>query len=420
MPAFKTAIRLIFRFPVFLLVYIVGLGLFGVAITASNTGTATAEEAQLTDEAIRPSVAVIDRDGSELSEGIHAFYTERTTPVAVEDTTLALQTATAQDLASYIVIIPEGYGVAFREAARSAAAGGSETAAPALQTIVNYAQSDAVYMDLLTQEYLSVLRIAAIAEPDATDAEILERAATASNLHASYDIVETQVEAAPSELVSLYFSWLSYPMTAGLIVLTSVIFGTFQSGELRRRNLCSPLSPSKMNTQIAAGCVALVLMTWLFLVLLSLLPVCGGLELFTQNPTIFLLFALAALVLAFMPFSLGFLLSQLGLREMASNGVANIVGLAFSFLSGVFMGGTQMLGEGIQAVAHAIPTYWYLGALEALVQGGTSAEALTGYSGNLGVVVLFSIVLFALALLIGHRRAQNAEAGGNPAAEQAA
>ena len=52
-----------------------------------------------------PKVAVVDRDGSELSAPLTDFALKDAVEVHVEDSTFALQDAAAKDLASYVLII---------------------------------------------------------------------------------------------------------------------------------------------------------------------------------------------------------------------------------------------------------------------------------------------------------------------------
>lgn len=416
MQVFKTALKLIMRSPVNLLLYIVLFGFLGVIIVATSTPSSSlSDEAEVSQESVqesaRPTVAIIDRDKSAVSESITAFMAEHSTLVPVADNTKALQDATALNLASYILIIPEGFEAAFFEAARA----GSET--PALETLLNYDQSDGILIDLLTNKYLAALHIAAVGTPELLVEESIELATTAAAEHVAVEAVTVNEAPGASDGILLFFLWMAYPLTTGLIVLTAIVFASFQSGELKRRNLCSPLSPSALNAQVALGCLALVLLSWIFLVLLSFLPQVGGLNMLFANPLAFALLALAALVYALVPFALGFFISQIGLRETAINGFAIIVGLVFCFISGVFMGGVSTLGEGIQALAHFIPTYWYGEALFSLQEGVLSADTLASYFGNLGIVALFALAFFSVALLVGRQKAQSVDAGGNSAAE---
>jgi len=413
MQVFKTALKIVFRSPIYLLIYIVFFGLLGLVMVGAVSDMLPSEASEASRDDLRPTLAIIDRDHSAISEGMTEFLTERSTPIALEDSSKTLQDATAQDLATYILIIPQGFGEDFLKAARN------RTEPPLLETVVSFAKSDGILMDLLVNRYLQALRSAALMAPDSSTTQLLATAARAASIQTevkSAPLTEGP-SAAPKEV--FYFLWIAFPVTLGLIVLTGTLFSTFRLGELRRRNLCAPLSSSKMNVQVALGSVSVVFMTWAFMILLSLLPVIGGMKMLLSSPLPFLLLALAILIYALVPFSLGFMLSQIGLKEAALNGAANILSLAFCFLSGIFMGGAAFLGDTMQSLAHVIPTYWYTEAVMSLTEGGLKGEVLSSYFGNLGVVVLFAAAFFSVALLISKRAAQSSDAGGNTAAESA-
>ncbi|MCL2807101.1 MAG: ABC transporter permease [Coriobacteriia bacterium] len=411
MQVFKTTLRIIFRSPLYLLLYIVFFGCLGLILVSSVSSSMATQHDSGDRSDQRPSVAIIDRDQSVVSVGFGEFLADRSTLIDLRDDVRELQLATAQNLASYIVIVPEGFGEGFLEAAHS------NSAPPRLETVVNYAEDDGVVMDLLVKRYLQALYLTIALAPDAALAEVLDTTAAATSLQAELSVAALPDQPTTGWQEVFYFLWIAYPLSLGLIVLTGVMFATFRTGELKRRNLCSPLSSSRMNLQIALGGVSLIFMTWGFLMLLSLLPIVDGLSKLLVNPLSFALLCFATLVYALVPFSIGFLLSQLGLKEMALNGAANIISLAFCFLSGIFMGGISMLGEPMQVIGQFIPTYWYSEAIMSLAQGGLSSEVLVSYFTNLGVVVLFALAIFSVALLAGRREVQGTDAGGNTAAE---
>jgi len=413
MQVFKTTLRIIIRSPIYLLIYIVLFGFLGLILVSATSEALPPIKQEAVREDSLPTLAIIDRDQSAVSEGITEFLEERSTPVALADDTRALQDATAKDLASYILIIPEGFGEAFLKAARLNAA------LPSLEAVVSFAQADGILMELLVNRYLNALSLSATLSPEASTAEVLDSAASAAALQTTSKLAMIPESPTATRGEVFYFLWISYPLSMGLIVLTGVIFATFRQGELRRRNLCAPHSASKINTRVAMGSVSLIFMTWAFLMLLALFPNVGGLQMLMNNPLTFVLLALAVLVYALVPFSLGFMLSQFGLKEAALNGAANILSLAFAFLSGAFMGGAAFLGETMQSIARVIPTYWYIEAVMSLTQGGMSNGVLLSYFANLGVVVLFALAIFSVALLMGKRGSRSTDSLGNTAAETA-
>jgi len=407
MQVFKHALKLVFRFPVYLLVYIVMLSLIGLLLSISFS-TPTVEGF----EKSHPPVAVIDRDQSALSQAINDFLAERSTPVYIEDNTRALQDATAQNLTPYILVIPEGYEEDFIAAVDE---GGVE---PKLQTVVNYSALTGLYMDEVTNQFVAAIRMSLIADPSAGLDQILERADAIASLDAPLEVVSLSKSTDSIQKLSFFFQWSAYPLTSGIVILVAMVFSVFQTGELRRRNLCTPMSSVSMNIQIAISSVSVALMSWLFISLLGLLPFNGGSELVATNPLGLVLMVLCVLVYTSVPLSIGFFLSQLGLKEMAINGISNIVSLAFMFLSGIFMGGITFMDEAFQAIAHVIPTYWYMVAIESLAQvSDYSAESLAPIAGSLGIILLFAATIFSVALLIGRLRVQTADAGGNTGAD---
>lgn len=415
MQVFKTTLRIILRSPVYLLIYIVGFGLLGLIIGSSVSNSQNTVSNQMNRADALPLVAIIDRDDSVVSRALTEFMADHSTLVALADDNVALQDATAHNLASYILIVPAGFGEQFLAAAKT-----GQTNLPQLQTVVNFAEADGILMDLLVNRYLQALRLSAALAPEATAAEVLAQAGAAASQQVDVEAAILQDSAAASYAQTFFFLWISYPLSLGLIVLTGTIFSSFRQGELQRRNLSAPLSPTKLSRQIALGCISLVLLAWAFMMLLSLMPAGSGFDILKANLQTFALLAFAVLVFAFVPFSIGFLLSQLGLKEAALNGTGNILALSFSFLSGVFMGGAASLGETMQIVAHVIPTYWYSEAILALTRGGTMSELLSSYFSSLGVVALFAIAIFSVALLLSRRSLLASESAGNTAAEAVA
>jgi len=413
MQVFKTALKIVFRSPVYLFVYIVMFGFLGLGLSVAVTDSFDSRQTEAKRVDSLPAVAVIDRDRSALSTGITEFLAERTTPVALDDDIRAMQEAVALNNVTYILIIPEGYGSDFLKAARAG------EALPQMESVVSVAEADGLLAELLVNRYLQALKVSAVLSGGASTAEVLATAAEAADLSTEVNTAPVADSPRASLAAAFYFLWMAYPLTLGLIALTGLIFSTFRAGELRRRNLCTPLSSTKMNTQVALGSVVLILLTWGFMMGLSLLPVVGGMSLLMASPPVYLLLALAALVFALVPFSLGFLFSQLGFKEAGLNGAANILSLAFCFLGGIFMGGAANLGETMQVIAHVIPTYWYSEAVLSLTEGGLSSGALSTYFTNLGVVALFAVAFFSVALMVARRSAQSPDAGGNTAAEAA-
>ena len=127
MNVFKLALKVAVRHWNYLVIYMVALGAMSLlgsgAIEVAPHGEFKADS---------PKVAVIDRDGTDASAALAAFALKDAEEVRVDDSTFGLQDASAKDLASYVLIIPEGFQADLLDAART---GGD---APELQTVISY------------------------------------------------------------------------------------------------------------------------------------------------------------------------------------------------------------------------------------------------------------------------------------------
>ena len=119
---------------------------------------------------------------------------------------------------------------------------------------------------------------------------------------------------------------------------------------------------------------------------------------------------------ATVPLSAGYLLGQMGASETVSNAVGNIAGMAVSFLGGVWVSFDAM-DPAVQAIGRFSPAFWYTDALQkAAALEAPTPEALAPIFGDMGVLLLFALALFAVALVASRLRVQGADAGGNAAA----
>ena len=143
MSTFRTSLRIVAAHRVIILVYLLTLSMFGLLMGLSVTDTA--------DEVVdtHATVAVVDRDGSEVSRGVTRYLGSVGEAQPLEDSTRALQDATAQNRIAYILIIPAGYGEEFQKAARQG------TEPPAADTVVNYESAAGSLMDVRTGSYLA-------------------------------------------------------------------------------------------------------------------------------------------------------------------------------------------------------------------------------------------------------------------------
>jgi ABC-2 type transport system permease protein len=397
---FKTALRLIIRRPSLPLVHLVALGLIGVLMVAGSMSDSSGGE--ITE--VKPTVAVIDHDGSALSRALTAQLASKGEPIQIGQTKRALQDAAANGDAAYIAVIPAGYESEFL-----AARGGPP---PVFETVATLESAQSRYMDQVANTFLRLVR-AELAAPGGAELDrALADAARLADLQVDQSVVDKPASGADTERFGAYLGYTAYPLTAGVLVLTGLMFHLFHSGEVRRRNLASPVPPPAMAGALTAAGVVVCLVAWLWVGLLSFAPPGGGLAVLSAAPGRFALAMAAALVYTSVPLALGFLAGQLGLGTAALNGLGTILGLAFAFLGGSFTVGLEPSGP-MAAIGPFVPSHWHMQAVqEAVGMANFTWHSYAPYLGALAMELLFAAVFAALGLLAGRLRAQRDVSAG--------
>ncbi|WP_165061394.1 ABC transporter permease [Adlercreutzia sp. ZJ154] len=405
MQVFKCAMKLVMRRPVYFLVYGVWLSLMAVFMASSLMSPASTDEY----EKYQVDYAVIDRDSSQVSEGVCEFLTTQGDRIAIEDSDFAIQDAVAKDTCSYLLIIPDGYGEAFMEAAKNA------EPLPEMECIYSYYSAEGALVDAALAEYLSSLSAYAAAMPDKPVNELIELAMQASRVYADVQIIPSETDTTETDKFMFYLQFDMYVYFAGIIVCVGMMLVTLNRAEVRRRNLASPISYIRYSAQTMLACLVVMMIFWALTYILG--AVCFPQSFAAVPPLGKVMMAIVPFVFALIPLSVAFLMGQLHVGETLMNAVGNILGLVLSFLGGSWVPMDIMTPE-VNMIAHFLPGYWYTDALSRACQLGSSDYATLAAIGcDIGIMLLFAAAVFGIALVVGRMRTQTSEAGGNAAAE---
>lgn len=402
MQVFKCAMRIVRGNLVFLLVYIVGLSFMGLFMAQSFSFDRV--DQALDQDA--PDFAVIDRDDSELSRALAAFLDGRGVAVEVEDSRVAFQDAVAKGEVDYLLVVPEGFGAAFREAALQ----GAE--APQMDVVYSFYEANGALMDEVVDAYLGCVRTLMIANPDASAEAVLAGAAEAMAHEAPVSVIDTNAAASEADRLVFFLQWSTYTLFAGVVICVGLLVSKMNRADVRRRNLASPLSYASYNGQLAFSCGAIALASAVWVLVLALVAFPEGAS--SVGAGGLALCALAVAVYALMALAFGFMVAQLGANAMMCNAVGNIVGLVISFFGGAWVS-LDLLSPEVAAVAWWLPGMWYTEACRAAASAGSAATAEVLL--NAGMLALFAAAFLSVGFAAARRRMQTAAAGGNRAAE---
>lgn len=393
MRIFRSALGIALGHPIYLVMYVLFLGVIGCFISGS---TSYVDDGGATYERARAAVAVIDRDGSALSADLteHLSWTQDLVDVADEE--LALQDALAKSLVDMVIIIPKGYGDELLEAARSgeelpelAVSYGGYTQAAAL------AEEDAL-------RWASLAAAAAALEPEASAAQVADRATSAAGERANVAVADLGISRGAAYPLKMQLSFSTYSITCSIVVCAGLVLSRFGEPSLKSRMLVAPVRPGRLSAGVLGACAVLTLGVWAANAVIAVLAT-GVLMAGVSLVNVALALA-AVLAYALVPLAAAFFLAQLGLRESALNAVGNIVGMVMSFMGGAWVP-VEMLGDTMQHLARCAPTFWTNEAVTVVLSAPSiTPEVLAQVGMGVGVTALFAAALLAMGFAAGNVR----------------
>lgn len=394
MSTFRTALRVVAGHPIYLAVYVVFLSLMGVFVVG-DMGAATAGE-KGGYAAYEARVAVVDRDGTALSNALTAWVSDAFELVDVADEPLALQDGVATGQVDCLVLLPEGFERELLEAARA----GDEV--PALEVAYGQDVQAGALAAQAASRWVSLAAGAAALEPAASATEVAHLAQASAAERAEVDVRESEGALGGADRLATYLNFSTYSVMSSIVVVAGVSLAAFQRPELRRRTAAGPVSPACLSAGQVAACLVLVVAVWAWACAVALAS-CGG-ALAGTDPALVACALGSVLPFALVPLALAFLLAQLGLREDAVNACGNIGATMLSFLGGAWVP-LSMLPDVVQMAARLSPSYWVSQAVATALHAEALTPELAAELGtNLGIVLLFAVTLFAVGLALGRAR----------------
>ena len=392
MSTFKTCVRVVAAHRLYILIYLVVLSLFGLF-----TGMAKSEDSSDEVTAATASVAVIDRDGSTISRGIKDYVESVGKVQPLEDSTQAIQDATAQNRVNYVLIIPAGYGQRLQQATRQ----GIEP--PRMDTVIGYESASGALMNVRTDSYTGqVADYLATLTDDPTRAVALAEE-TMSHSAPAERIAQDTAPLSHSFLVYTRFSL--YPLMAFAIVTISTLMTALGRRAVRSRLDAAPVSGGARNLGLLGACLVVGVVGWLWILGLGV-AVFGAGSVTTSAP---LLGVVGAALGSYMlvAVSLGFLMGQFGLGQNAANAVANIGGMALSFLAGAWVP-IEWMPDAVARTARLTPGYWADQAISGAYNATSmSADVIRPLLVDCGICTLFAVAVLSVAMAVGRTRARS-------------
>lgn len=332
------------------------------------------------------SFAVFDEDNSVMSRSIINYLSKDNEIKEIEDDPELIQDEVYERNLTCVIRIKKGFGEAVRD--------GKDA-----QMLEITAVPGTVYGELFENQANGYVRIfRSYTAGGFSETEAVEKTEGTLEKEVDVTLADSRSDGTHSK-VYYYYQLLPYIYIAICIGAIGPILIVFRKKDVRDRIQSSPYPMGKMNLELYGGMVT----TGLGLVVLhSLILTALRLDIFSMRGLLFVMNEICFLVTAL---GITFLVGQLAVNQNIISMIANVVGLGFSFLGGVFVP-LQLMGDGILRAAHFIPSYWYVRACE-WIDGYVSGDSVTPLMGFMGIDLLFGIAFICagLACLRMKRRA---------------
>lgn len=393
MPVFKAYLQIIRKNAPLLLMYLGIVAGLAIMMTVFN-----AQSPQTGFSGSKVRTAVFNDDtaaGTLLSAGLVDYLGQTAELVTLADDPQQIRDALFFGEVSYVLRIPAGFSGQLSQSASDTVVNIERQAAPD--------STSALYMDMLVNKYLHTVGLFRAGMPEAADEEIARLVRENLALSIPVELSVQNSYRGSYENIIYYFNYLAYALLSILILGISTCMITFNSLDLKRRNLCSPVSLRSQNLQILAGNLAFSIGSWLVMILVSLVLYRGAMLTWTG-------FWLALNAFAFMlvGLCLSFLIGYALKSRNAQAAVANVLTLGTSFIAGVFVP-QEFLGRSVLAIARLTPTYWFVRANVAIGSLDSFDWMSLGDIRLACVIQLaFAGVFLAIATLLVYRKRQAA------------
>ena len=334
-------------------------------------------------------IVVVDNDHSEVSEMLYAYldsahYVEK--KELTEDQIKDLMYY--WHIAEYIEI-PDGFGENFKELIDNKDA---VDAGSLLKCVYDESLPRGIFINMQINEYLNGIRGYMSSGFSINEAD--ER--TRASLDSTQYVEMLQKEVQPARKSYTAFLFLPYGILSIIFSQLLPVITSFNGKEKKNRTAISSTSMINRNVALVAGTITISLLVVALLVTVATFSE-GTKYLFTKMWWMSVLNAFVYMVTVTMMLSM---ISSLpiGLNQKGSANtsafITNIIGLAFSFLGGTFVG-LEIMGDGVAKIGRFIPNYWYSIATKRIWYEGAG---LTDLFDCFGLQLVFGITCLAIGL----------------------
>lgn len=334
------------------------------------------------------NIAVIDRDGGELSGSLKEYLGERHSLVDLEDDKKVIQENLFYRNVYYVVTIPENFEQSYFEKGER------------LKTTKVPGTVSAFYIDQQIDTFLNDVRV--LKSAGFSTEEAAAEAIRIGKLNTKVTMIDKNGHGGSMPPHAYMFQFMPYLFLGVLCYIIGFVMIAYRKKDVRRRMLCSCVSLRKQNGGLVAGYLVIGLGFWMLCMLMPV--VLYGREFLQDDNLIYYL--LNSFMMILVTLAISFVVGVLVEKETVVNAVVNVISLGMCFLCGVFVS-MSVLAKGVRTAAHFLPVYWYETVNEIIGNNSqfTAAQNAEVWKG-IGIQLLFAAAFLCIGLVASKYKEQ--------------
>lgn len=379
MTVFKGFLQVLIRNIAFVILFttiMVVMGLTVFQTSPSSSGDFTPS---------KPTVLVINRgNDTALTRSFNSYLAGQTEKADTGSSEREIDDALYYETLSYVVYLPSDF---------------TETILKGEKPVVDIktrASSESASAEVLVSRFL---RLATGYGQYLTDEDELVKAVNSSLKLDSKVSLTSHLDQKTLHNVTALYNFGSYTLLAGGAYVITMILAAFSVVNIRKRTLVSPARPIRIDLSLIAGCALIVAFLVALNVLLVRILLPGIADTGREG-----LYALNIVAFGLPVLAIGFFIAKITNNKEALGAIINVVALASAFLCGAFIP-RELMPDAVVAIGRALPTFYYIENNNALAEMTSfSGAAASQFWVNIGVQVVFTLVLWGVAMLITRLR----------------
>lgn len=381
MTVFKGALRIAIRQKFLIVLYLVIFMALGMMITGSkDNGSSLGYEKESV------TMAVIDRDETELSEGIREVLNASQNVVSIKDDEKTIREELYYSNIEYAIIIPKDFEKNYLDAIEN-----EDTIDNMILGTGRPSSNASYYVENIIDSYLSGINLYIKAGYSIEEAANNMKSIDASENNVC--IIEGSSEASK---LSVGFMVLPYVLIALSCFIIGFIILEYQKPEIKKRLEISAVSAFRRSAQLMLSVIVIGII--IFAVSLGLVNILNPGSVFNDSNISYYMINLIIMVLN--SIAIAFLVASVSVNSNEVNGLANILSLGMSFLCGVFVP-TNLLSKSVIKISKLIPVYWYesnnsILGMHNVLSDSQISQIIDGYIKQL----IGALIIFVIAFII--------------------